>query len=226
MKFSFPDKYINSASFIELCNTAQEYGFEGVEIFDAEKEKQLHTDSIFRSSITADAKRKLVNRHIEIPVLTFPSAIDQNTDPEKIIKYVEYAALASVSGVIIKFNNILAEEDLKKILIPAIAVAEKSGVSILIETCGPLNNTEKVLDILNFLSSAVMKVCWNIRETFFIAGESADKTIQTLGAYIAYVRIGDRKNDENVLIGDGDLPVKDFVRLIMTDTFALWILAK
>ena len=35
MKFSFSDKYFNSTSFIDLCNIAQNYGFDGIEISDA-----------------------------------------------------------------------------------------------------------------------------------------------------------------------------------------------
>ncbi len=214
MKLAFSDKLVNSYSFLDLCNTAQNYGFDGIEIFDAEIEKSAHQDSIFRSSVTVDAKRKLVNRHIEIPVLTCPESIKDDTDCSRIIKYIGYATLASISGIIIKFDTMPEIEKLREILTPIIAVAENSGVSILIETCGPLVNTEKVLDVINIFGTAALKVCWNIRETFFTANEDADKTIQTLGAYIGYVRIGDKKKGKNVLIGDGELPVKDFTNAL------------
>ena len=214
MKLAFSDKLVDSYSFIELCNSVQRYGFDGVEISDAEIEKKRHQDSIFRSAVTVDAKRKLVNRHIEIPVLTCPIAINVQTACSDIVKYVEYASLASVFGVVIRFEVLPKTEKLKEILLPAINFAEENVVSILIETCGPLVNTEKVLDVINVFGTAVLKVCWNIRETFFTANEDADKTIQTLGAYIGYVRIGDKKNGENVLIGEGELPVNDFANAL------------
>ena len=210
MKFSFSDKFVNSSSFLDLCNIAKNYGFDGVEIFDAVKEKEEHADSIFRSSVTADAKRKLINRHISIPVISFPEDITENTDKNKILQFVEYAILASVSGVIIKFASLPNFEDLKGILAPAINLAEQNNIEILIETSGPLAKTDKVLEVINFFATAVLKVCWNIRETYFTANESADNTIQTLGSYIAHVRLGDKKGDKSVIIGDGDLPVKDF----------------
>ena len=87
---------------------------------------------------------------------------------------------------------------LKEIFSQAIRLAEEGGVSILIETVGPLVSTEKALDIINIFGTASLKVCWNIRETFFEGKESADKTIQTLGAYIGFVRIGDKKDGKNV----------------------------
>ncbi|MBR1967768.1 MAG: AMP-binding protein [Clostridia bacterium] len=214
MKLAFTDNFVNSSKFIELCNVVQKYGFDGVEITNVEEEKKNHSDSIFRSSCTADAKRKLVNRHIAIPVITCPENITDKFDSNILIKQIEYAALASVSGVVIKLNEILSENKLKEILTPAIKVAESNGVSILLETAGALVKTQTVLDVINVFGTACLKVCWNIRETFFTAGESADTTIQTLGAYIDYVRLGDKKNDENVLIGDGDLPVKDFMNAL------------
>ena len=101
MKFSFSDKIVNSNSFIDLCNIAKSYGFDGIEISDAEIEKELHIDSIFRSSVTADAKRKLVNRHISIPAICYPKQITDKTDCEEIVKCVEYAFMASVDNVIV-----------------------------------------------------------------------------------------------------------------------------
>ena len=46
---------------------------------------------------------------------------------------------------------------------------------------------------------------WNIRATFFEGKETADNTIQTLGAYICFARIGDRKEGKDLLLGEGDL---------------------
>ena len=214
MKFSFSDRQVNSDSFLGLCNLAQNYGFDGIEISNVEVEKENHSDSIFRSSLTVDAKRKLVNRHISIAVLSFPQSLDENTDSDKIVKYVEYASLVSAEGVVIKIDKPIDYKVLKEILSPAITVAETNGVSILVETFGPLVNTEKVLDVINLFGTASLKVCWNVRETYFNAKESADKTIQTLGAHIGYVRLGDMANGQNVLIGDGELPVKDFINAL------------
>ena len=214
MKFSFSDKFVKSNSFIDLCNITKSYDFDGFEISNVEVEKDAHMDSIFRTSVTTDAKRKLVNRHISIPAICYPEMISEKTDSADIVKYVEYAILASVSNVVIAFEKLIKTCKVKEILLPAIKLASTSGVNVLIETSGELANTQTALDIISALAFANVKVCWNIRETFFVAGEQADKTIQTLGAYIGYVRIGDRKNGKNVLIGEGELPVKDFMNAL------------
>jgi hypothetical protein len=105
MKISFSDKFVNASSFIDLCNTARFYGFDGIEISNAKEEKSAHTDSIFRSSNNVDAKRKLLNRNIAVSVIEFPQIITENTDTEALIKDVEYAALARANGVVIKFDK-------------------------------------------------------------------------------------------------------------------------
>ena len=223
MKICFLDKYVKSSSFIELCNIAVEYGFDGVEICDIDAEKAKHTDSIFRSSVCADAKRKLVNRHISIPVISYPGTIDEDFDCENLIKYIEQASQICANGVVISIDKPLSDEKYKKLLEPVIAVAKENGVDILIETKGAFINTEKVLDFINLFSSAVIKVCWNVRETFFKVGDSADTVIQALGAYISYVRLGDCKEGKNVLIGDGELPVKEFMNALRSLNYSGYI---
>ncbi len=214
MKIAFSDKFVNARSFIELCNVAKNYGFDGIEISNARSQMENCADSIFIPSVSADSKRKLVNRHIAISILDFPEKINENTDSNKLCEYVEYCALALAGGVVLEFENLPKISNLKKILSPAISLAEKSGVSLLIETSGALSKTEKVIDVINAFGSANVKVCWNIRETFFTASESADKTIQTLGANIGHVRLGDRRNGVDTLLGEGELPVKDFMNAL------------
>ncbi len=214
MKISFVDTYANCKNFLDLCNFAYSYGFDGIEISDVEKEISSHKDSIFRSSVTADAKRKLVNRKISIPAIRYPEQITLKTSKESVLKYVEYASIASVKNVIIEISGSLGIEELKEILTPAVSFAKENKISILIETIGAYAKTEKVLFVINAFGSSVLKACWNARETYFTAGETADKTIQTLGAYISYVRLGDAKCGRNVLIGEGELPVKDFTNAL------------
>lgn len=211
MKYVFSTKHVQSASFMELCNTVQNYHFSGFEVYDAFAMKRAHADSIFKSSQRAGARRKLVNRHIEVSAVTYPTPVDKNTDVEELSKLVDYATYANCENVIVTLAGDADEQTLKEKLTPAIKNAETSGVCILIETVGKYANTENVLSVINLFATAALGVSWNIRETFFTAKETADTTIQTLGAYINYVRLGDRKEDKDVLIGSGELPVGEFM---------------
>lgn len=214
MNFVFSTKNVSTPSFIDLCNIAKQYGFSGFEIYDALGEKESHTDSILRSSMRAESKRKLVNRHISISALAYPTAIDKDTDSELLAKYVDMAIAVNVKSVIITISDTTSKEVVKDKLSSAISLAERFGVYLLIDTVGKCANTDYVLDYINYMETASVGVCWSIADTYFVAGESADKTIQNLGAHIGYVRIGDSRDGKRVLIGEGTLPVRDFINAL------------
>ena len=214
MNFVFSTKNVSAPSFIDLCNIAKQYGFSGFEIYDALGEKQTHTDSILRSSMRAESKRKLINRHISISALTYPTDIDEDTDSELLTKYVDMAISVNVKSVIVTIADTTSKEVVKDKLSSAISLAERFGVYLLIDTVGKCANTDYVLDYINYMETASVGVCWSIADTYFVAGESADKTIQNLGAHIGYVRIGDSRDGKRVLIGEGTLPVRDFINAL------------
>ena len=208
MKIVFSTKNVSRASFLDTCRFAYDYGFEGFEIYDAVKERGGHHDSILRRDRTADAKRKLVNRNLTISALRMPAPIESDeTSAELVLKYVDMAALAGIDNVIVRVEEFTSFEALDEKLAGAVKRAENADVSILFETIGYLSNTENVIGIINHFASAAIGAAWNVRGTYFHAGETAEATIKTLGAYIKYVRLGDMKDGKTVLIGEGDLEV-------------------
>ncbi len=220
MKLTFSTKNVNRPSFLDMCRYAYDYGYSGFEIYDAIRERKKHYDSILRSDRVADAKRKLVNRGLEVSALVYPHDVgSDDASAEEILKYVNMASSAGVERIILKIEKKMPDEALSKKLAPAIKRAEETDIQILLETAGYLSATENVIDIINFFSSAVVGASWNVRETYFGAGESAEKTITNLGAYIKYVRLGDKKDGQNVLIGEGSLPVTEFINALSSLNF-------
>ena len=226
MKLAFSTRHVNADSFLALCNKTAEYGYAGIEIFDMAKEAEAHSDSIFHTAKQADSKRKLINRHIGIAAVTYPDAVSAETDPAALTAYVEGAVSASVPAVILRMDRVPEAAAMRAVLTEAIMRAEKLGVSILLETVGELADTDRVLDVINLFETTVLGVAWNVRATFFEAGESADTTIQTLGAYISYVRIGDRLDGRDVLIGDGTLPVELFMNALRSLNYDGYVCAE
>ncbi len=215
MKLVFSTKYVKRASFLDLCRFAYDYGYAGIEIFDAIHERKMHYDSILRSERVADAKRKLLNRGLDVSALTYPHPVESaEATPEEILKYVELARSAGIERVIYRMEEETSTKVLEEKMAKAIAVAEKADIQILFETVGVLSDTTRVIDIINFFSSAIIGASWNVRGTYFGAGETAETTIKNLGAHIKYVRLGDMKDDKTTLIGEGDLPVESFVNAL------------
>ena len=215
MKIVFSTKSVNRSSFIETCRYAYDYGFQGFEIYDAIKERSNHHDSILRRDHIAESKRKLLNRGLSVSALRMPTAIESDeTSTEIIEKYVDMASLSGVESVIVYLNEKVDFSVLDEKLTKAVKKAEKVDVNILFETVGYLSNTENVIEIINHFSSSAIGVSWNVRGTYFSAGESAETTIKTLGAYVKYVRLGDMKDGKTVLIGEGDLPVEKIINAL------------
>ena len=215
MKIVFSTKNVNRASFLDVCRYAYDYGFSGFEIFDAIKERKQHHDSILRRDRTSDAKRKLINRNISVSALRVPLSIENSDITEEILlKYVDMAANSGTENIIVRVEKEISFDVLDDKLTLALKSAEKKDVGILFETVGYLSDTEKVLEIINHFSSAVIGASWNVRSTYFEAGETAEATIKTLGAYIKYVRLGDMKDGKTVLIGEGELPVENLINAL------------
>ncbi len=225
MKISFSSRHVAAHSFLELCEKASRYHYAGFEIYDAPGEKNAHHDSIFHSAVTANSRRKLINRHIAISAVCHGQTVSEHTSPEDLTRGVELASRAGVENFIIRFDRLPAGDALLALLKPVLNQAEELGVMVLLETAGDLANTAKVLDVLALFACASLGVCWNIRESFFRGKETADSTIQTLGSYIGYVRLGDRRENTDVLIGDGELPVAEFMAALRSLNYDGYIAA-
>ena len=212
MKLSFSTKDTKAISFADVCNTAVDYGFQGFEIFDIDSAAVTANDSPFDAVSAAGAKRKIVNRHLTVSALVYPNVVGKTKQDTECIKdYIEKASRLCVPNVIVTLSDEASYEEIKSVLEPVMADTEKYGVSLLFETVGSYSKTSKILDIINMFSIGQMGASWNIRETYFNALEDAEKTIHNLGAYIKNVHIGDMKDGKAVLIGEGELPVEEFI---------------
>ncbi len=220
MKITFSTKHVNRASFLDVCRYAYDYGYAGFEIYDAIKERKQHHDSILRNDRVSDSKRKLVNRGLAVSALVYPYPIENDeTTSDSILKYVDMARNSGVERIILRNEEKTSNDVLAEKLTAAIKRAEEADIQILFETAGYLAETENVIDIINFFSSAVIGASWNVRETYFKAGESAETTIKSLGAYIKYARLGDMNDGKTVLIGEGELPVGNFLNALSSLNF-------
>ena len=226
MKIVFSTKNVSRASFLDTCRYAYDYGFEGFEIYDAVNERSAHYDSILRRDRVADAKRKLVNRNLSVSALRMPSSVESDeTTAELIQKYVDMAATSGIDNVIVCAEAPISFDILDQKMSMAIKRAEEFGINILFETIGHLANTENVISIINHFASSSIGASWNVRGTYFSAGETAETTIKNLGAYIKYVRLGDMKDGKTVLIGEGDLDVKKLINALSSLNYEGFICA-
>ena len=214
MKLAFSTRNVRPQSFLELCNYARDYGFDGFEVDDVQTERQLHQDSLFRSGSASDARRKLRNRGISVSALNCAAPLDGDITEEEILRLLDIAIFAGVETIIVRSDVSDDAALLRNKLGKALQKAEESGIEILFETSGPFSDSEKLIALINDFGSTAIGAAWDVRKTCFTAKESVQTTIKTLGAYIRYVRLGDMKDGRKVLLGDGELPVQDFLNAL------------
>ena len=209
MKFSFKTDMVPDLTFEEVCKTARDYGFSGFEICGIDVSAAV--GGLFDPYSAAGARRKLVNRHISVPVLYCPEAVGEAADTKLIKKYIETAGYSAIPFVRVTISDKAGLPDIKQLLDPVMPLTEELGVTLLFSTTGSYSDTSKVIELINMFGCGSVGASWDIAETFFTARETAEKTIQTLGAYICNVHIGDRSDGRSVLTGDGELPVDEFL---------------
>ncbi len=214
MKLCFSTKHVNRDSFLDLCRLAYDYGMQGFEIHDAVTERRRHADSVLRVENSSEARRKLVNRGLQLAAVTYQESLHEDFRVHSLLQTVDMAAAAGTPAVILRLTERRDPDELRQLLAPAVQRAEQQGIELLWETSGYLAETERAVKLIRSFASPCMGVAWNIRDTYFEAGESAETGMKTLGAYIRYVRIGDRKDGRDVLLGEGDLPAADFVNAL------------
>ena len=212
MKLSFSTKDVKKPSFQSLCRIASEYGVDGFEIYDALSERKEHKDSVLRTDGLSASKSMLSTHSLEVSALTYPTPLDkEEADENTLLQYIDIASVSGIENIIVSLSSLVEPSVLVEKYKKAAEKAVKEGVSILFETKGVLSKTSSLLPYFSAFASASLGAAWNTRETFFSSSESAETTIKTLGAYIRYVRLGDSDGEKSVLVGEGKLPVSQFL---------------
>lgn len=223
MKLAFSTRYVQAPTFFSLCNTAAEYGYDGIELYGAAA--MALPDGLYGTDV-AGAKRKLRNRHITVAALTCPTPVDgTEVSRREIGGYMEAAEEARIPAVIVSVADDVPTASLVASLRSLAEQGDAQNVRLLFETRGMFAKTDRLLAILHAFASAGVGAAWDARATYFEGGESAEDTITTLGAYIAYVRLGDRREGTDVLLGDGALPigeVLDALRSLNYNGYCTW----
>ena len=221
MKLAFSTLACPNFSWADIYTMAKDLGFDGIEIRGLGDEifavkAQPFTDSQLPSTI-----KKLKDLKLEIPCLSSACCLKYaDREEENLREIQEYINLAQKLGT--PYIRILADRDaapegevddgvvlaqLKKMA----PLAQKAGVTLLVETNGVYSDTNRLRNLLDQLSSDAVAALWDMHHPYRFANEDPEKTVQNLGAYIKYVHVKDSvMTDQGVeyrLMGEGDLPL-------------------
>ncbi len=184
---------------------ASDYKFNGFEMHGVSEMDDADVKSVYH---------KLYDYKIKISCIDMAS--DISTDGEKafaeLTKCISVAKALGVPYVRLKASG---EEGVREFFEKALVLAEENKVTLLVETSGIYADTNKLRDLLISYSNDNIAALWDLHYPYRVNGESPEKTVTNLGAYIKHIHIKDSVNEsEYSLIGEGTLPIEKFVEAL------------
>ncbi len=237
MKISFSTLGCPDFSWSDIYSMAKDFGFNGIELRGlGDNIFSVYAEPFSKKNLpkTVEQLKKL---RLEICCLSSGCALRFAEDRDaNVAELRDYIALASALGTpyIRILGDLTAEPqsdfddenviEAMKMLAPE---AEAAGVTLLIETNGVYSHTDRLFEVLNSIGSDNVGALWDLHHPYRFAGESAEQTVQNLGAYIKHVHIKDSVEEDGVvayrLMGEGDLPVDSFMEALRSINYEGYI---
>lgn len=229
MKISFTTLSCPDWSWDKILSEATRLGYDGIEIRGIEGEMYLPKARPFLPENLDETLKQIKNADLEICCLDTSCSFHI---PEKFNDYLEEGKatidLAQRMGVpyIRVFGNAIPDPLKRLDTIAQVAdgleqlgkYAEGKGVYVLIETHGDFSSSEELLEVLKLTTSPAIGVLWDVNHPYKAFGEPINLTYDRLKKYIMHTHfkdtIGQGKQAKHCLIGEGDLPIGDFINIL------------
>ncbi|HYE75354.1 MAG TPA: sugar phosphate isomerase/epimerase family protein [Blastocatellia bacterium] len=101
--------------------------------------------------------------------------------------------------------------------------AKGSGVALIIESHDEFTDSPSLLKILQGANVSTAALLWDAHHTFAAANESPAETYKQVGSYTRHTHLKDSrpgaKGREYVLTGEGDVPVRETVKVLAANNY-------
>lgn len=205
MKLAFSTNHWGSG--LGSCiDIAEEYGFAGVE---------LHSLDDLGADAPAELYHRLIASGLQVPCADLTADIGCAAQLPAALKELEaiLPVMQRLRTPYLRLRAMQGDETAPyDFLTHALPLAERAGVSLLMETVGAFSDTKSLRELLGRFSSDDLGALWDLNHPYQCHGESPEDTIRNLGAYVRHVHIKDSTSDGSYcLIGEGALPIDEFM---------------
>lgn len=225
MKIAFSTLGCPDFSWTDIYTMAKDLGFNGIEIRGLGNDIFAVKAQPFTEKELPKTIKKLSELHLEIPCfssgccLKFPEKAEENY--QLIVQYIDLAAKIHAPYVRVladlhpEPDGDVDDEVVLASLRRLIPVAEKNGVTLLVESNGVYSDTKRLVSLIARTESDNVAALWDVHHTYRFGKETPEQTVQNLGAYIKYVHVKDSVIENGKIqyrmMGDGDLPIDDIM---------------
>lgn len=236
MKISFSTLGCPDWLWREILITAKDLGYDGIEIRGIGKEIYVPRIDLFLPRNIESTKAQLKEKGLDISCLT-SSCFLFDGDRERYLKEgKEYIDTAASLGV--PYIRVLGDKDpepgtnvnkeqVSQMLTELGDYAQNSNVIVLIETNGVYADSKVMLDLMLEIDHPRVGVLWDIHHPYRYFDESVENTYSRLKKYIHHVHVKDSLfvggKNRYCLLGEGDLPVRQALKVLKEDSFDKYI---
>lgn len=201
----------------QFCAAAADARLQGLEMDTVDNPIFQTRMSPTNPELAVAAHRQLVGQNLTIPCIGTETDLMAPEAGAAVAAAVETAKNLLVPYVVLRTDSTDAGAVVRR-LSPLVEEAEDAGVVLLLETVGAMADTGLLREILDAFASDHLAACWSMFDTCLLAGETAEKTITNLGAYVRHVRITDGMETDGTwsheLVGEGHLPLVDLMNAL------------
>lgn len=224
---AFPDATLASA-----VSLGRRWGYAGVEL-------RLIDGELIDPSMPAGDRARVKRDLAGLPVVAVDSSIRMtDDDPGPVLRrFLELASdweapLVRVFGGALPGDGPARQAQLEaaaRVLEAAAPVAERLGVAIGVETHDAFSASAVVAELLALVDSAAVGAVWDSHHPYR-AGERAADVWANLGGRILLAQVKDARRDlvredgwQLVLLGEGEVPVRDMLALLSAGGYLGWV---
>ena len=207
-------KYWTKLDWSAACQAASGAKLSGLEIDSVKNPLLTVRNSPTNPELAAAARRRLAAKDLTVPCVGTAADLTAPEAENELSSAVETAANLLVPYVVIHTVCGDSRKVIEK-LSPAVALAEKNNVTLLLESTGAMADTKKLVEVLDYFACDHLAACWNAHSTCLMQKETPEQTITNLGAYVRHVRLTDGADlGSPELVGEGALPMRELMNAL------------
>jgi sugar phosphate isomerase/epimerase len=216
-----------------ILANADAHGYSAIELRGVAGEMDLPKVPEFTGTRLAEAKRDLAALGILVSDLGASARMHEKDPAVRAAQFDEgrrFIDLAHAMGVkyVRMFGDQIPQGEPKDEVLKRVVegfrtmadYAKPAGVTVLIESHGDFTRSADLESILTSVASPQFALLWDAHHTFVAGKEQPAETFAKLGPWIRHTHLKDSKPEgadrRYVLLGAGEVPVKEQVRVLAT----------